>query len=86
MFQRRRENQYELNEGMQCIGVGLNFWPLDKNEIMLQTCSDDLETFKIRWGPAVEKLDARSLKWQIEASHAPSIYDFLNNRYFDGKG
>ena len=82
MFARRRDNRFELNEGMQCIGVGLNFWPMDKCEVMLQTCSDDLDTFKIRWQPAITKLDARALNWELEAKKAPSIYDFLNDRYF----
>ena len=82
MFARRRDNRFELHEGMQCIGVGLNFWPIDKCEVMLQTCSDDLDTFKIRWQPAITKLDARALNWELEAKKAPSIYDFLNDRYF----
>ena len=86
MFRRRRENRYELAEGMQCVGVGLNFWPIDRNDIMLQTCSDDLDTFRIRWEPAVQKLDARALNWQVEASNLDSTYDFLNKKYFDGKG
>ena len=86
MFRRRRENRYELAEGMQCISVGLNFWPIDRNDIMLQTCSDDLDTFRIRWEPAVQKLDARALNWQVEASNLDSTYDFLNKKYFDGKG
>ena len=28
------------------------------------------------------KLDARALNWELEAKKAPSIYDFLNDRYF----
>ena len=74
--------RWDNTEGMNCIGVGMNWQPWGWMRQRLQTGQGDINFYKQRWMETLNRMDARKLNWKLEAEKGKSTYNFLKDKWY----